>query len=278
MPSKEDSSGLSKDIKNNTNIYKAGVALIPFTQIQTVDSNEYKTIVQYGKIRTQLNLLNWDSIVNNENINEAIVDFIDTIKNRMMKNTKRAREQDVVIIASAQEIRSQRFGPASILQDSRLEPKVDGTFGFLYRTEDGITSAARGNSDGKIQGRFTYTDPTGLKVNFNYNAGSRRAPGYINQGPEDDGTYDPKKYENPNQNLQPQSVYQNVPQTPNRKYSSRYTSPDLPEVEPQPEYNPLPPAVSADIYQQRRSRPPTHRTNEVYDQPRNIRPQYDDRY
>lgn len=57
-------------------------------------------------------------------------------------------------------------------------PKVDGRFGFLYRTEDGIAHAARGESDGQVHGRFTYTDPTGLKVNYNYNAGSKTAPGY----------------------------------------------------------------------------------------------------
>ncbi|KAK9888907.1 hypothetical protein WA026_001128 [Henosepilachna vigintioctopunctata] len=67
------------------------VALIPFTQIQTLDSNKYKTIVQYDKIRTQLNLINWESIVKNENINEAIVDFIDTTKNKIMENTKRVK-------------------------------------------------------------------------------------------------------------------------------------------------------------------------------------------
>ncbi|KAF5305463.1 hypothetical protein FQA39_LY01554 [Lamprigera yunnana] len=66
----------------------------------------------------------------------------------------------------------------SILQDSRNLPQTDGTFGFLYRTEDGISHAAVGDPSGQVHGRFTYTDPTGLKVNFNYNAGSRTAPGY----------------------------------------------------------------------------------------------------
>ncbi|XP_045467594.1 uncharacterized protein LOC123676005 [Harmonia axyridis] len=169
----------------------------------------------------------------------------------------------VILFSNVYGIISQRFGPASILQDSRLEPKVDGTFGFLYRTEDGITSAARGNPDGKIQGRFTYTDPTGLKVNFNYNAGSRRAPGYITDGPEDDGTYDPRKYETPDQNLAPQPTYQNQPAAP-RKYSSQYS---VAEEEPQRAYNAPPPAVSADIYQQRRSRPPPQ-YNDLQDQPR----------
>ncbi|KAL3277242.1 hypothetical protein HHI36_012593 [Cryptolaemus montrouzieri] len=178
----------------------------------------------------------------------------------------------VIITAGIYGISSQRFGPASILQDSRLEPKVDGTFGFLYRTEDGITSAARGNPDGKIQGRFTYTDPTGLKVNFNYNAGSRRAPGYINDDPTDDGTYDPKKYENPNQRLQSQPAYQNYPAAP-KKYSAQYNVRDS-----QPAYNPPAPAAVADIYQQRRSRPPPLAANEIYEQSRYSRPQYDARY
>ncbi|XP_044757153.1 uncharacterized protein LOC123315504 [Coccinella septempunctata] len=175
----------------------------------------------------------------------------------------------VIVCSNVYGACSQRFGPASILQDSRLEPKVDGTFGFLYRTEDGITSAARGNPDGKIQGRFTYTDPTGLKVNFNYNAGSRRAPGYTNDGPEDDGTYDPRKYENPDQNLRPQPNYQNQPEQPrNTQYSVAE------EQDNQQVYNPPPPAISADIYQQRRSRP-RPQFNDVYEQPR---PRYNPRY
>ncbi|CAG9863446.1 unnamed protein product [Phyllotreta striolata] len=64
----------------------------------------------------------------------------------------------------------------SILQDSRDEPTPDGTFGYLYKTEDGIVSSARGGPNGAIQGGFSYTDPTGLKVNINYNAGSRASP------------------------------------------------------------------------------------------------------
>lgn len=83
-----------------------------------------------------------------------------------------------------------------------------GTFGYLYQTEDGIVSSARGDPSGKIQGTFSYTDPTGLKVNINYNAGSRfdhrqnaqsaspTAQGYYNNAParntqeyEDDGQY-----------------------------------------------------------------------------------------
>ncbi|KAJ8983260.1 hypothetical protein NQ317_015609 [Molorchus minor] len=62
---------------------------------------------------------------------------------------------------------------ASILQDTRNEPTPDGYFGYLYKTEDGIVSSARGDPSGVIHGTFSYTDPTGLKVNYNYNAGSR---------------------------------------------------------------------------------------------------------
>lgn len=47
----------------------------------------------------------------------------------------------------------------------------------MYKTEDGIVSSARGDPSGVIHGTFSYTDPTGLKVNYNYNAGSRFTPG-----------------------------------------------------------------------------------------------------
>ncbi|KAJ8962194.1 hypothetical protein NQ318_018161 [Aromia moschata] len=66
---------------------------------------------------------------------------------------------------------------ASILEDTRNEPTPDGHFGYLYKTEDGIVSSARGDPSGVIHGTFSYTDPTGLKVNYNYNAGSRFTPG-----------------------------------------------------------------------------------------------------
>ena len=74
-------------------------------------------------------------------------------------------------------MRAQGINPA-ILQDSRDLPKVDGRFGFLYRTEDGIAHAAKGEPGGVVHGRFTYTDPTGLKVNYNYNAGTGVTPKY----------------------------------------------------------------------------------------------------
>lgn len=76
----------------------------------------------------------------------------------------------------------QHYNP-TILQDTRELPRTDGTFGFLYRTEDGIAHGAIGDSSGIVHGRFTYTDPTGLKVNFNYNAGSRVSPGYDYNAP-----------------------------------------------------------------------------------------------
>lgn len=63
--------------------------------------------------------------------------------------------------------------PPSILEDARVHPSGDGSFGFLYRTQDGIAHAAKGDPGGAVHGRFTYTDPTGLKVNFNYNAGAQ---------------------------------------------------------------------------------------------------------
>lgn len=43
---------------------------------------------------------------------------------------------------------AQRQLNPTILQDTRNLPKVDGTFGFLYRTEDGISHAAKGDSNG----------------------------------------------------------------------------------------------------------------------------------
>lgn len=59
--------------------------------------------------------------------------------------------------------KQQAFNP-HILEDARVHPSVDGSFGFLYRTQDGISHAAKGVPGGAVQGRFTYTDPTGLKV------------------------------------------------------------------------------------------------------------------
>ncbi|KAK5650218.1 hypothetical protein RI129_001247 [Pyrocoelia pectoralis] len=86
----------------------------------------------------------------------------------------------ITVIASLTFAVAQKTGNyvnPSILQDSRNLPQTDGTFGFLYRTEDGIAHAAVGERGGQVRGRFSYTDPTGLKVNYNYNTGSRTAPG-----------------------------------------------------------------------------------------------------
>ncbi|CAH0558684.1 unnamed protein product [Brassicogethes aeneus] len=59
------------------------------------------------------------------------------------------------------------FNP-SILQDTRNLPKVDGTFGFLYKTEDGIQHAAKGDSNVKEKNtifRGTEYDEMELKEN-----------------------------------------------------------------------------------------------------------------
>lgn len=82
-----------------------------------------------------------------------------------------------MLLLLAPEAQGQAYNP-TILQDSRDLPKVDGRFGFLYRTEDGIAHAAKSEGDGIIHGRYTYTDPTGFKLNFNYNAGTKVTPGY----------------------------------------------------------------------------------------------------
>lgn len=133
----------------------------------------------------------------------------------------------------------------------------------MYRTEDGIQHAAKGNPDGVIQGRFTYTDPTGLKVNFNYNAGSRFTPGYTyNSGgangqpdePEDDGQYheDPSIY------------YKGTPSQPNYAVpQSKYQTKLEPVPSTRPQYRPV------DSYQQPISR---RRQNDVYDEDLYTRP------
>ena len=128
---------------------------------------------------------------------------------------------------------SSQFNP-TILQDSRDLPKVDGTFGFLYRTEDGIAHAAKGDSNGVIHGRFSYTDPTGLKVNYNYNAGSRVAPGYSE--PPSSGQYQQPKA----QQQQPKPQYQQ-PQPRREEYREppQYDYEETPQyVEPEPQYVP----------------------------------------
>lgn len=66
---------------------------------------------------------------------------------------------------------------------------IPGTFGFKYRTEDGISHAAQGDPTGFIQGSYSYKDPTGLKVNFNYFAGARN-----NQSPAPQQQYQEPQY------------------------------------------------------------------------------------
>ncbi|XP_048524983.1 uncharacterized protein LOC109532823 [Dendroctonus ponderosae] len=105
-----------------------------------------------------------------------------------------------------------RFNP-SIIQDSRVEPKVDGTFGFQYRTEDGISHSAQGDPTGYIQGSYSYKDPTGLKVNFNYFAGARNN---ANSSPPQGGLpqYNrPEPMEYPRETEPDQSPYKYVPRT-----------------------------------------------------------------
>ncbi|VEN45299.1 unnamed protein product [Callosobruchus maculatus] len=137
---------------------------------------------------------------------------------------------------------------ATILQDTRNEPTPDGTFGYMYKTEDGILSVARGDPTGLIQGTFSYTDPTGLRVNYNYNAGQRKAPVVA-----------------PQRNvIQPsRDVYT---EDPHDSFASQQS-----EYEPQPQYKPRARRPlytnAANVYQQRRNKPitPVHRSNVVYD-------------
>ncbi|XP_066254985.1 uncharacterized protein [Euwallacea similis] len=125
------------------------------------------------------------------------------------------------------------FNP-SIIQDSRLEPKVDGTFGFQYRTEDGISHAAQGDPSGFIQGAYSYKDPTGLKVNFNYFAGARNGPAAAQEQPP---LYRVPQYDAP-------------PQSPNKNQPPVYRPPE--PYQPPQEYRP-------------RTRPPASYTRPQYD-------------
>ncbi|KAF2887580.1 hypothetical protein ILUMI_18593 [Ignelater luminosus] len=163
-----------------------------------------------------------------------------------------------------------RLNP-TIIQDSRDLPQTDGTFGFLYRTEDGIAHGAIGEPGGVIHGRYTYTDPTGLKVNFNYNAGTRTAPGYnYNQQPEPSRPSQPA-YEEPQPAPQPrprprpsQPVYeyddqpQYQPQSRPRPSQPEY---DIPQpqhrLQPRPQPRPRP-------SQPRYNRPPAPQNNIDY--------------
>ncbi|XP_030753056.1 uncharacterized protein LOC115880071 [Sitophilus oryzae] len=140
-----------------------------------------------------------------------------------------------------------QFNP-SIIHDARLEPKVDGTFGFAYRTEDGISHAAQGDPTGFIQGSYSYKDPTGLKVNFNYFAGSRNAPS--NPAPrypepsynqvQEQPAYDDRQIEDDRPvepyvpRTRPPSTYYNKPQSNYPRYTS--TSRDNEVYEGQEQY------------------------------------------
>jgi hypothetical protein len=182
-------------------------------------------------------------------------------------------------------VTAQSFNP-SILQDSRDLPKVDGTFGFLYRTEDGIAHAAKGDSDGVIHGRFSYTDPTGLKVNYNYNAGSRVTPGYNYDDTPTPKQPTPRQYQakqtRPTQTTpkqyQPEDDYSEPQQYNDYEERPRYQEPQpqyVPRTRPsagaQRRPSPRPQQYSdqyrepAQSYQQPRTRRPYATHNEVYE-------------
>lgn len=103
-----------------------------------------------------------------------VVDRIRLVTNIAINQQKFFQAVSCALCALAS---GQAYNP-TILQDSRDLPKTDGRFGFLYRTEDGIAHAAKSEGDGIVHGRYTYTDPTGFKLNFNYNAGTKVTPGY----------------------------------------------------------------------------------------------------
>ncbi|XP_018567240.1 uncharacterized protein LOC108907891 [Anoplophora glabripennis] len=137
---------------------------------------------------------------------------------------------------------------ASILQDTRNEPTPDGHFGYLYKTEDGIVSSARGDPSGVIHGTFSYTDPTGLRVNYNYNAGSRFTPGLNYHKP----AAAPARAGVP----APKARYQEPDYEDDGQYREQ---PEEQYVEPAPQYRPRGRTTyrePVDVYQERRSRPP----------------------
>ncbi|XP_017767936.1 PREDICTED: putative uncharacterized protein DDB_G0294196 [Nicrophorus vespilloides] len=140
----------------------------------------------------------------------------------------------------------------TILQDSRDLPKLDGTFGFLYRTEDGIAHAAKADPGGIVHGRFTYTDPTGLKVNYNYNAGSSVTPKY---------NYNAPIQQQQQQQQQPQQYQQNQDYDQDQDYQQ----PEQPIYQqPQQQRAPVyqrPQQQQAPNYEERRTKPPGLRSN-----------------
>ncbi|XP_065157477.1 activating signal cointegrator 1 complex subunit 2 homolog [Atheta coriaria] len=133
----------------------------------------------------------------------------------------------------------------TILQDTRNEPKVDGTFGFLYRTEDGISHAAKGEPGGHVVGRFTYTDPTGLKVNFNYNAGSGVTPKYnYNAAPVASApVYNNQGIVQEERRTKPPALQQQQQQQPIQQYQQPqqqyYAQPVQQQPQPQPQQQPI---------------------------------------
>ncbi|GLV43613.1 Cuticular protein 100A [Carabus blaptoides fortunei] len=146
----------------------------------------------------------------------------------------------------------------SILEDSRVHPTVDGSFGFLYRTQDGIAHAAKGDPGGAVHGRFTYTDPTGLKVNFNYNAGAQA----IKQKQADQPQYQPA----------PQPQYRPPPPAQQSQDQGRYTQAqyeqdyEQPAYEQQPRYRPAPaPAPRNYAPAPQQYRPRQAQRNDIYD-------------
>lgn len=167
---------------------------------------------------------------------------------------------------------SQGINP-SILQDTRDLPKTDGTFGFLYRTEDGIAHAAKGDQDGIVHGRFTYTDPTGLKVNYNYNAGSRVTPKYnYDDAPVPQYRRLPAELPREPQRAPrpaPVEIQEPAPQQYDPQYEAQPQYVPRPRYEPRPQYEPEPAQYVRRTPQRRprvnyRARRPINR-NEVYD-------------
>nr|AYA49891.1 cuticular protein 11 [Leptinotarsa decemlineata] len=172
----------------------------------------------------------------------------------------------VQLVASQHPPQSRHNLYASILQDSRNEPTPDGTFGYHYKTEDGITSVARGDPSGVIHGTFSYTDPTGLKVNYNYNAGARNTPASApasGPAPARAAAPAPKYYNDPApvpRGRASQPVYREEPQYYSEPSQDQYD-------EPVPQYRSRARPVYSepeDAYQSRRGRP-IARENDIYD-------------
>ncbi|KAJ8912797.1 hypothetical protein NQ315_002555 [Exocentrus adspersus] len=138
--------------------------------------------------------------------------------------------------------------------------KYDCYFGYLYKTEDGIVSSARGEPNGVIHGTFSYTDPTGLRVNYNYNAGNRFTPGLnYHKGRLPAAA--------PGAGRAAASSLKARYQDPDYEDDGQYREqPEDDYVEPSPQYRPRarPSYREPDVYQERRGRLPP-RGNELYD-------------